>query len=214
MPKFFTVTFGSTDDEQFAEPIDPQYEAEAPKCPKCGQKLANERWIPPYEVSLAKDPSDDIYRSFIGVELLTSEMLAKALAPLKGVQDICEVRVVKNGRELSPSIRLYTIQVKHSYVRVDFDACGVVWSTAPSPTCCGFCGPGGGGDGGCVWSFERIVLDLRHWDGEDIFYPINLAGTLIATGDAVRKAQLEEFPSLRITPIEEYFSSYDRSKTA
>lgn len=61
---------------------------------------------------------------------------------------------------------------------------------------------------GCTWSYERLVRDLRHWDGGEIFYPINLAGTLSASDDAIRKAKLERFPAVRVTPIEQYRFSY------
>ncbi len=83
------------------------------------------------------------------------------------------------GRVLGIAEPLFDVQICHSHVRVDYEACETKWLSQPDALHCRYCGPGGGGPGGCFWSFERIVLDLQEWDGEEIFHPINQAGTAI-----------------------------------
>lgn len=217
IPRFFAVTEHRAlrKSAAYAEPIEPRYKEVPQKCPKCGASIANLRWLPPYEIWLKKPNAvADVVPSFGGPELLVSEPLACVLSRLKGVEQISSVRVAKVGTRKSsiPPPRLFVVQVVHSHVRVDFDACETTWSSDPDDGFCRYCGPGGGGSNGCFWSFERIVLDLQQWDGEEIFYPINLAGTLIATDDAVRKALLHKYRNVSVTPIEDYRYSYGSKK--
>ena len=209
MTQFYTVTRApeSHGPMAFAEPVDPRFEATPPKCPKCGAIVANPRWLPPFEVRLENPEAfRDVVSSFIGVELLTSRALAESLRRLKGVECIQAVRVSEIGKksDCNPSPAIFDVRIVHSHVRVDFDACDVSWSSAPDEDYCRYCGPSGGGRNGCYWSVERLVLDLAQWDAEEIFYPINLAGTLVATKTAVQKADLLSFGALSVTPIEDY----------
>jgi hypothetical protein len=152
----------------------------------------------------------DVIETDGGPELLVSKRLAAGLYGIKGVEAIREVEVIGSGLRRDPAIAepLFDVRICHSHVRVDFERSETKWLSPPDALHCRYCGPGGGGPGGCFWSFERIVLDLKEWDGEEIFHPINMPGTVVATERALEKAALTLLTDITVTPIENDRFSY------
>ena len=214
MTKFFVIAEDPALSHKvaYAETPKPRFEKNGPVCPQCGQMIACPRMIPPHDVWL-KAPRlipDVVNIGSSHLELLVSANLAIALTGLKGVERIDKARISKVGTKKSKAQPpdLFAVQITHSQVRVDFNACEPTWTDKPADDYCRRCGPGGGGPGGCLWSFEKIVLDLEHWTGEEIFYPINLATAIIVTGEAAEKTNLSSFQNLLLVPIENYRHSY------
>jgi len=217
MPRFFALTEDSQIRRSlaFAQVAQAHYDSEPIRCSVCRRPVANLRWAPPFRIWL-KNPRviPDLIQCFGGPDLLVSSALHDELrrARLKGIERAYPVQITRIGTRRSDRRRpaLFGIDLTHSYCRVDFDASGVTWSTLPEYDFCSTCGPGGGGGAGCFWSFERLMFDISGWDGEEIFLPINLAGTPILTEDAISKIDFSSFTNCRIIPADRYRFEYGR----
>src|SRR5207244_5486807 len=114
-----------------------------------------------------------------------SEQFMEAVnaSPLIGIERSYPVEVVKMGSRGKLGVyetpRLFGFDVRHSYCRVNYEAAGVRWWRPPDPDYCCFCGPGGGGKGGSFNALLSLVIEPDTWHGEDIFFPINLSGTMV-----------------------------------
>jgi hypothetical protein len=187
----------------------------APECPACHRPIGTLRWLPPHTVWLKQARRiGDLTICNGGADILASGRVAESWnnEGLVGWERTYPVRVLKVGSrgKLPPESlpQMIGVDVCHSSCRVDYDSAGVVWMTEPEPDYCRFCGPGGGGRGGCFTSMERIVIEEDTWAGEDLFYPINLSGTLILSSRGAGFFNQHCFTNCAVVPTDEWRISF------
>src|SRR5262245_51513362 len=80
----------------------------------------------------------------------------------------------------------------------------VRWSVPPAPDYCPVCGPGGGGVGGTLRSISSVNIEAGTWDGSDIFFPINLPGTLFLSERGHRCFEKHRFTNCTVIPCRDW----------
>jgi hypothetical protein len=195
----------------WAAVVDQVTSERAPECPACHRPIGMLRWLPPHTLWLKQARRiGDLSICNGGADILATARVADrwAGAGLVGWEKVYPVRVLKVGsRGGSPPPvlpELFGVDVCHSACRVDYGLAGVQWTTEPQTDYCRVCGPGGGGRGGTFSLMERIVIDESTWSGEDLFYPINLSGTLILSARGARFFQDHRCTNCAIVPVEEW----------
>jgi hypothetical protein len=194
MPNFFLLSIGMFAQYKYAwyEPYGKtRYFKEYPQCPKCGRAVGGLYWQPPYNVVL-KQPRKigDFIAGAGGCDFLVSNKFLDLYTKekLNGIEKILPITVSRMGtskkaKSLGVPI-IFGLYLRHSLTQVKHSDMGIIWFSNPEPDYCRLCGPGGGGGGGIIKSREKIVVDNKTWEGEDIFYSINLPGVILLSEKA------------------------------
>ena len=185
--------------------------SEAPRCPECGNFIGMMRWEPPYNVWLKQARQiGDLTTCLGGADFLSSSRFIDAARnnTINGLERTFPVRVVKVGSRGSPAgpdfPELFGVDVVHSRTRVDYRASKVQWHGNPSPNSCRVCGPGGGGRGGVLRSISDVSIETGTWDGSDIFFPINLSGTLFLSEHGHQFFEKHAFTNCKVISCTEW----------
>jgi len=207
MDEFFVLTIGG-----FAQYRHAWYESlhddhhEPPRCPVCAMPIGGMRPAPPYRVRI-KQPRrvGDFLTSAGGFDCAVSERFADAYrrAGLSGIEAFHLLEIVSMGTTAKartyPEPVLHGVQLQRGPSRLDYAQSGVEWWKTPDPQYCRACGPGGGGAGGIALRLGPLVLETGTWSGEDFFFPINLAGTILVSQRAARFVERERFENVALT---------------
>ena len=127
---------------------------------------------------------------------------------LTGIREFCPLEVVQMGtskatKSVSKPL-LYGVEVVHSLARIDYNLSVTKWWKPVQPDYCRRCGPGGGAKGGTAERFEGLHIEEGTWQGEDFFYPINLAGTVLVSEVGSSFINENKFSNASLLPIEMY----------
>lgn len=224
MGRFYVLKVGTFAQYKFAwfEPFGrTRYAKTFPKCPKCNGPIGPCFWLPPHQVVL-KQPKQigDFVCGAGGPDLLVSQRFRDGYlrSRLRGVKSIFPVVVSKLGSKSSSTKtrmpKLFGVYFERPATRVLHSRMGVRWDDRPKRGYCALCGPGGGGRGGTLRSWRRVVLDERTWAGHDFFIPINFAGTLIVSDRARLFLERVGFTNFRAIPCADAsYSFYGESPT-
>jgi len=214
----------------YETPQDVRYSEERPLCPACGEAISGRIWLPPYRVILKHARRvGDFVAGTGGVDLLVSQRFRDVYEEeaMTGIERFIPIEVVQNPprksaapphpplfeigtakKERRPIVSvpipiLYGVYFKHTMTRTIKEEMGIEWMTQPQPDYCRTCGPGGGGNGGCFLSYERVVVDTDSWTGEDFFIAVNFPGTILLSDRAREFIERNDFTNCQVVPCEQ-----------
>lgn len=219
--EFFKLEVGFLTQHKYAwfEPDNnAKYSDDFPKCPVCGRATGPRRLLPPYGVVI-KQPKNigDFVRGTGGFSLLVSERFKSAYERegMTGIKKFTPINITKMGTRSKTQYtnpELFGIEVSRSNTRVDYDKMNVKWGNPPDKDYCRFCGPGGGGKGGWVQSYSGVVVEDKTWSGEDMFFAINFAGSILLSARGAEFITRNGFTNSIVIPCLEdafdYFSEH------
>ena len=174
---------------------------EAPRCRKCDGFVGMLPSLPPYRVTLelyGREFGDSI-RGF-DCPLFTQRFSEAFRAnELRGIQDfhpveVTRVRRQRRGRKPLPPT--------YFYVQPTFGGAAVDDSRSrlrrAKPIDCDWCRATG------VDAIHGFALEPDSWNGDDIFTPRGLTGTLVVSERFARLVTRHGFTNMRLIPTEEY----------
>ena len=173
---------------------------DAPRCPVCGAFVGMLESLPPIRVELETWGSEFGDCAFWLDSFLVSERFADAYrsSGLQGLTGFHQVEVLSHrtygGVRTDPPIYFFVIP-KVGSARIDAEASGVEWDS-DSRSKCTNCRSGGG----TLKRWKRIILDEASWQGDDIFYPYVIPGTLTVSSRFKAWADKHEFSNLILVP--------------
>lgn len=176
---------------------------EGRRCAQCDASLGSLVWLPPYrgELDLISKDFGDLVRTG-GDDLLMTERMVEAfqkegLKGLSGFEPVEIVRVLKRGRR--------TPLTPPKYFRVSPAFLSAAVDEARSrlqrqrPIDCFYCRTRAG-----LRSVYDLVLEEGSWNGDDIFRPRGLTGTVLVSERFERFVTQHGFTNMELTPIEKY----------
>jgi hypothetical protein len=188
----------------------PNY-AGAPECPTCRRAVGMLTWLPPHRVALKQSKQIGDFVSgaggcpFLCQSRVVEQWHAQELGGMDQLYpiEISRVGTTRRANE-SPRPTLFGVNVPHSLVRVEHDQMNVDWAERPHTDYCRTCGPGGGGREGIIRSWQRVVVNDHSWNGEDLFFAVNLPGTILVSERAAQIIRSEGWSNVTVVPAEEY----------
>ncbi|MHC4266799.1 MAG: hypothetical protein ACYSUK_12845, partial [Planctomycetota bacterium] len=191
----------------FYEAADDSKYGDFQKCPKCEGPISMRKWLAPRKVHLKQCRRiGDLIFGDGGGDFLVSEKLKKSYekSSLKGIKEFNPVEIVsirpKAFLDSLLNIKFFEAVIIMPPIRVLFDQMEVKWACKPSAKACNLCGPGGGGKNGQYESYKKIIIDPNHNIDTDIFFPINLCGTIILSSKAYEFFTKNSFKNVFLTP--------------
>jgi len=203
--KFYIIENSRYYDNNFAfgEQINPET-GDFQKCEKCGNPISMRKWIPPFNVKLSKYSFGDfVFGDFI--TFLVSEDFKNKYSnsKLNGISRFEKVVIKKVNKEkkflydipdyyyvILPVSKIFVDENKSKYKRngaIECESCRV---------------------GGVIESMNGVFIDESTWDGKDIFFPINLSGTIIISERFKNFIDENGFTNIEIIPAEKYIPSW------
>jgi len=202
--RFFVMKklLGGQHDTDFFK-AEPANRGPAPQCPQCGGTVGMLIWQPPYQSELELHGED--YGDLAdgpGNELLVTERFAEdfklgGLTGLSGFHPVEIVRVVRNrpGPAPGPPPRYLVVRTEYGGPALDTERSRV---KGRRPMACNWCRSVG------VDAVDGLALEEGTWNGEDMFRPRGLSGTIIVTERFMRFAERYAMSHMTFVPIEKY----------
>jgi len=176
---------------------------DSPHCPQCNEGFGSLSWLPPYrgELDLVSQDFGDLVRTG-GDDLLMTERMAEAfqkegLKGLSGFHAVEIVRVLKRGRRkplvppkyfcVSPAFLSAAVDEARSHIQ------------RPKPFTCSYCRARAG-----LRSVYGFGIEEGNWNGDDIFRPRGLTGTIVVSERFERFVTRHGFTNMQLTPTEKY----------
>lgn len=205
MMKFFVMNIKRFNDTEFAygeqvELVTGDFE----KCVDCGLPIGMRKWLPPLKAKLSKPfYGDFVYGTF--TTFLASENFKQKYenACLNGIITFEPVEITKVvGKKTNSPIppQYYYVTVINSKTRIDEVKSSFIRDGEVECNTCRI--------GGTISSYKGIYIDQSTWDGEDIFYPIGLPGTLIVSQRFYEFVVNNNFLNIDLIPANEYEPSW------
>ncbi|HYO67453.1 MAG TPA: hypothetical protein VEU33_15365 [Archangium sp.] len=203
-PRFFVLKdeYRGVHDTEFARIDEDDNVGEAARCPRCGDFIGMLPWLPPYRVMLdlhGKELGD--FMRGVGNSLV-SERFAEAfqtegLGGLQGFYPVEVMRVRRQRRGPKPSIvpGYFLVIPVFGSAAVDKARSRI---RRDSPITCDWCRSTG------VDSIHGLVLEQGSWNGDDVFIPRGLSGTMIVSERFADFVARHGFTNMTLTPAEEY----------
>ncbi|MFE8605438.1 imm11 family protein [Archangium violaceum] len=203
-PRFFVLKdeYRGVHDAEFGRIDDDDNVDEAARCPRCGDFIGMLPWLPPYRVTL------DLYGQELGDFMrgvgnsLVSERFAEAFRSegLRGLQDFHPVevrRVRRQRRGPKPAIVPGYFLVTPVFGSAAVDEARSRLRRNSLITCdwCRLTGVDG------IYGF---ALEQGSWNGDDVFIPRGLSGTMIVSERFADFVARHGFTNMTLTPTEEY----------
>jgi len=185
--KFFVVNkkpSGDENCERFRTDFyydDSVTKSDAPRCPLCGAFVGMLVSMPPYRVRLETWGAEFGDLAFWMSDFLASDRFRDAYqcSGLSTIGDFESVEVLSIRRHIKfrgepPSY--FRAMPKIGSARIDPVASELVWGDEKKPEC-KVCLSGAG----VIKRWKRVAIDESSWNGDDVFYPYGLNGTLMVT---------------------------------
>jgi hypothetical protein len=174
-----------------------------PRCPQCDSSLGSLVWLPPYrgELDLVGKGFGDLVRTG-GDDLLMTERMTEAfqqagLKGLSGFEPVEIVRVLKRGRR-KPLVPPKYFRVSPAFLSAAVDeARSRIQRQRPIE--CAYCRERAG-----LRSVYSLALEEGSWNGDDIFRPRGLTGTILVSERFERFVTQHGFTNMELTPTEKY----------
>jgi hypothetical protein len=163
--------------------------------------------IPPYRVRLETwgvDFGDLVFwmSDFLVSKRFRDSYLASALTNIGDFENV-EVLSCRKYRKLRGELpSYYRAMPKIGSARIDPEASEIEWGDGKQPEC-NVCLSGAG----VIKRWKRIVIDESSWNGDDVFYPFGLTGSLVVTKRFADWALKYDFKNLVLEDAEA--SSHD-----
>ena len=203
-PRFFVLEddmFGTHDTK--VEKAEPVNRGDPPQCPQCGEHMGMRRWLPPYRGYL--EVHGGILGDFVessGYDFLLSERMAEAfraegLTGLLGFHPVEVLRIKRRRKSPQPSDmpRYFAVTACFGRGAVD-EARSRLHRT--EPITCTECRSAG------LDSIHGFTLEPGTWQGEHIFRPRGLRGSILVSERFVEFVQRHHFTNMKWLPTEEY----------
>ena len=208
IPRFFVLQSQryTPYDTEFST-VEDEERTDAPRCPRCNGFVGMLIWRPPYRVKLGlhgEEPGDFIQSNGTGPDIIVSERFANAFrgAGLTGLHGFGPVEVLRVQRQRgSPKRKSFTLQ---SYFAVTVPFGSALVDEARShilrsgPFDCDYC-HAIGTDG-----VNGFTLESGSWNGDDVFYPRGLVGTLVVSERFARLVTEHGLTNMDLIPTERY----------
>lgn len=170
--------------------------SDAPRCPLCGAFVGMLVSMPPYRVRLETWGTGFGDLAFWMSDFLVSDRFRDAyqhsglshIGDFESVEVLSIRRYVKFSGE-TPSY--FRAMPKIGSARIDPNASELVCSDDKEPEC-KVCLSGAG----AVKRWKRVAIDKSSWNGDDVFYPYGLTGTLVVTERFVNWSARFDFRNL------------------
>jgi len=204
--RFFVLeegTHGSRYDVA-VDTVEPINRADAPRCPRCGAFVGLLKWLPPHRVELklhGEELGDFIKKS--AYDLLLSERFVDAFRAeaLTGLDDFHPVEVVQVRRMKKRPCQPLTIP-SYSVASTCFGRAAVDLmlnrARTTKPITCLEC------RSTTINAIHGVILEPGTWQGEDIFRPRGLPGTLVVSERFKDFVERHRLTNIRLTPAEQY----------
>jgi hypothetical protein len=206
-PRFFAL--GTERDTRYDTEffiVDEKEPGDAPRCPKCGGAVGMLTWRPPFRVKLVlhgEEPGDLVQFLGAGPYIIISERFADAFraAGLTGLHGFAPVEVARvqrrrrGPRNRPPIPRYFAATVPFGSALVDEGRSHIL---RPGPFDCDYCRAIG------TEGVNGFVLEPGSWNGDDVFYPRGLVGTLIASERFARLVSEHALTNIVLTPTERH----------
>lgn len=170
------------------------------KCKICGVPVSMREWLSPRTVKLSKPKYGDfIFGTFS--TFLCSERFKDLYtkSKLKGIIDFQPVDILKINRKKANSPEpptYFNVVIAIGEGRIDEIKSKMV-KEYDQPKC-NYC------MSGIIESFEGVYIDVKTWDGKDIFYPRGLPGTIVITSHFYDFLVKNNFTNISVVPSKEY----------
>lgn len=210
---FFALCVGRFEQYRFAwfEVPEASRYGDPPTCPSCRRPIGSRTWLPPHAVALKQTRRvGDFVGGAGGCEFLCQARVVASWRAhgLSGMDDAFPVQISRMGTtsrsNASPRPSLVGVKVPHTMTRVDHSRMDVEWASAPEAGSCRTCGPGGGGRGGIIRRWQRVVIDAASWNGEDLFIAVNLSGVVLVSERAAAVIHSEGWSNVATVPVEQF----------
>jgi len=177
----------------------------APKCPRCGEFVGLLESLPPYRVHLETWGEEFGDLAFWLNEFLVSRRFRDEYlrSGLRGLSAFTRATVLSHrahGHVSGNPPDYFRVMPSTGAARVDVVSSGVEWEGGRRPTC-EHCLSGGSG---AIRRWDRVLIEERSWNGEDVFYPFGIPGVLIVSGRFFEWAQKHRFGNLLMIPSHGY----------
>lgn len=183
--------------------VEPENLGDGPRCTRCGDPIGMRTWLPPYRVQL--ELHGQSLGDFIegpGYHVLLSERMAEAiraegLTGLSGFYTAEVVRLRRNRKRAKPAPMPSYVVVTPCFGRGAVDQAHSLLRRN-SPVKCPECRDPG------TDTIHGFVLEPGTWQGEDVFRPRGLQGTIVVSERFAEFVQLHEFTNIKLTPTDTY----------
>jgi hypothetical protein len=179
----------------FSDKVEPILRGPGPRCAVCSSFIGGKEWLNPkrirFEVGTRSRsrPGDVVFGS--GALFLASYRFRYEFetAKLKGLGRWDEVEIVgkAQGRYFHPVLAGRTVRCRL--------AGRVSWVEEPNCEVCG---------NGLKEAIRGIDVDQTSWNGEDLFVPLNLPGTIVVSPRFAAWANKHAFTNLELVPAFEF----------
>lgn len=178
------------------DPVEPVFLGELPTCPFCGVGLGPKPWLPPFKVKLVGDRPGDVCASGYGRKFLASPRFIE-MCSKEGIEglDFCDdpVEVINLGTE--SSVSYFVVRPVNVLTHLDEEASGLRVHNLIGCNRCRVAQR---------TRVERIQIDERTWEGEDIFCPSGLYGTILVTSRFSEAIERHKISNVHLIPGNEY----------
>lgn len=166
-----------------------------PTCPSCEAPIGMRAWLQPKKVRLGRgtrtrQAGDLVFgtsRPFLASSRLVQAWSEEGLTGIDS-WDPVEVRGQPKGAWFHPTIPVAT-------VRADQSRMTLTWKQPPT---CDHCQQG-------WWTrFEGLALEAATWQGQDLFYLLNLPGFTLVSSRFARWAEAHDFENLELVPVADF----------
>ncbi|MEA4826010.1 MAG: hypothetical protein VB130_05185 [Clostridium sp.] len=170
------------------------------KCQVCGSPVSMRKWLPPLKVKLSKPSYGDfVFGTFI--TCLVSEKFKQQyeISGLKGIKTFEAVEIIKVNGKKTTSMQppqYYNVQFEKSKAKIDELKSKFVRDGEVECDACRI--------GGVVCSFDGIFLEEGTWEGQDIFFPTGLPGTILVSQRFYDFVRDNSFTNIDFVPAEQY----------
>jgi hypothetical protein len=202
---FYVVNRHFFDDKEYAygEQVD-QKTGDFEKCDICGSAISMRKWLTPLKAKLSKPSYGDFvfgtFTTFLVTERFKKEYEANRLTGIVSFEPV-EIVKVNRERDSSPEIPIYYyVSIVRSKSVIDERKSKIQRDGQIS---CNHCRTGG-----VIKSLKGIFFEDNTWSGEDIFFPIDLPGTIMVSERFTDFIKNYKFSNISFISAEEYIPSW------
>ncbi len=203
-PRFFVLghDMHGPHDTDF-DKIEPVNLGEAPECPRCHGALGSLSWQPPYRVELELygqglgDFVEGPGSSFLISERMAEAFQSEGLTGLQGFHPAEVLRVRRKRKGPKPGNMPRYVVVDAGFTRATVDVAHSRLRYG-KPITCPECRTEG------VDSIHGFTLEPGSWQGEDVFRPRGVSGTLLTSERFATFVAHHGLTNMKLTPTEKY----------
>lgn len=189
--------------EVVVDEVEPISLGKGANCPSCGKPVGMLPWLPPYRVQL--EMYGEALGDFIettGYEFFVSERLknafhAEGLTGLQGFHpvEVLRVRRMRKGPKLTGTPQYFAVTTCNSRAALDIERSRIRYAEAPTCDECRY---------GHKDAIHGFSLETGSWQGQDVFRPRGLNGSLVVSERFGRFVERHGFTNMRLTLTEEH----------